>query len=200
MAGSAYIFKKNANDTWTQIQKLITSSRDSLDRFTGQGSDSISMNNNKDLLCISAPFDKLNNTYTGFVYFFIKGTDSNGNELWTEDQTKTIKGEDEPNVAGFGYMIKISNDKLFVTHNYSGLIFTHNNVTYNNSGKIYYYKINGDNTVTRKDIIVQGVHQNNAPFGYNMDVDSDGNIYINSYTHDSGKGLIFGYSVTTTIE
>ncbi|MEO1623898.1 MAG: T9SS type A sorting domain-containing protein [Bacteroidota bacterium] len=98
-AGAAYVFRRNVSGGWTEVQKLVASDRDTMDRFGA----SVAMVD--DLLLVGA---KLKNgatygnliTQAGGAYLFQKNTNT---QLWEEIQV--MEASDKQGQAEFGQAV-----------------------------------------------------------------------------------------------
>ncbi len=107
-AGSAYVFKKDDDNNWTQLQKIVASDRESLDRF----GDAVAISDN--FLVVGASFqcwddegvDSISNA--GAVYVFEKESDG------TWGQMQKIVANDRSASSYFGFSVAISNSFIIV--------------------------------------------------------------------------------------
>jgi hypothetical protein len=109
-AGAAYIFKKDANNTWIQLQRILPDTRNKMDYF------GYSVCISGDYAIVGARYedhdangtDSLNSS--GSAYIFYKNED--GTDTWGL-QKKIVAG-DRKNTAQFGYAVGISGERAIV--------------------------------------------------------------------------------------
>lgn len=127
--GSAFVFKKEENDNWVEVQKLKPSNGESYSHF---GFDAVAISG--DYIAVGAKgIEVLENNarYLGLVYMY--KVDANGN--WNE--TQIVKAE---NTSEFGLGISLDNNLLLVSDPSSKV---HNGVSnISNVGKSYLFTKN----------------------------------------------------------
>lgn len=130
--GSVFIFKKDNNDVWSQVQKIKPNNSSMQSRF---GFEDISVFG--DYIAVAATGTELsenNNLYYGFVYIFKK----DGNNIWQENQIlKVSNGE-----AKFGSGIALDNNVALISAPSARV--TKNGATTSNVGKSYLFVRNAN--------------------------------------------------------
>ncbi len=155
-AGSAYVYEKDTNGDWNQIQKLSASSRNTNNKF------GYSVACSEDIIVISAYLEDIDGYEDcGTVYIFSKQTDG----TWTQKQ-KLIAPDKNTNDY-FGYSISISNNYLVIGA-YNAYVDGNNK-----AGAAYIYKQNEDETWSATQKI--SASDNNAEdyFGYSVSIDQN---------------------------
>lgn len=150
-AGAVYIFKKDGNGSWNEVQKIVGSSRSVNDGF---GS-SVAIYN--DCIIIGAPQkDKFGMDRRGAVYVFEK----DGNNQWSE--TTIIEPNDLPVGAQFGYSIDMVDDQIIIGAPYMEMIDSANTIT---CGSAFIYNYNNDIWSLHQQI-TPPTNAENQEFGY----------------------------------
>lgn len=129
---SVYLFKKDNNEVWTQVQKIKPNNSIASSRF---GYEDLAIF--EDYIAVGATSTRIlenNIWFYGAVYIFKKDNDG----IWTESQM--IK---EPEASGFGYGISLDNNLLLISAPKSKVIV--NGIRTNDVGKSYLYVRNANN-------------------------------------------------------
>ena len=101
-SGSAYVFERGENDTWTQTAKLVASDRASNDRFGISGSV------DGDVAVVGAYADNDRGTASGSAYVFQRGE----NGTWT--QAAKLLASEGRSSDFFGYSVSVSENTALV--------------------------------------------------------------------------------------
>ncbi len=102
-AGSAYIFERDTNGTWSEIQKIVASDREQGAYFGW----SIALDG--DHLVVGSNQD---NEFRGAVYVFEKG----GNDIW--NQVEKLTASNSLNGDQFGYDLDIDGNRIIIGARY----------------------------------------------------------------------------------
>lgn len=137
-AGAAYIFERNANGTWVEMQKIVASDRDNSDRF-GQ---SVAILGTTIIIGAEEHEFDLNGeneeAKAGAVYIFEKQSDG----LW--DETQKIVAPDRFNQSYFGCSVAAYGDYLVIGARGDRTDENGENIV-SNCGSVYVYKKGSDN-------------------------------------------------------
>ena len=175
-AGSAYIFERGSNGTWTEVQKIVASDRGIGDLFGNK----VSISNNYAI--VSAFWEDENSsggdslTRAGSAYIFERG--SNG--TWTEVQ-KVVASDRGANDE-FGSDISISGDYAIVGANRENDDVNGLN-TLENSGSAYIFERGSNGTWTEVQKIVASDREIYDRFGHSVSI--SGNSVIVGANHES---------------
>ncbi|MFK7933151.1 MAG: T9SS type A sorting domain-containing protein [Saprospiraceae bacterium] len=133
-AGSAYIFKKDANGDWNQLQKIVASERSNSDKFGSQvtifGDYAAVTSRQRNVM-----FNGSDVFNAGAVFLFKK----DGNDNWTE--IKRLVSEHPTSSGAFGRSIYLNNDYIIVGANQEGSDANGNNEI-SNAGAAYIFQKN----------------------------------------------------------
>lgn len=176
-AGTAYVFKREAGDVWTQVQRITSEIPASIEYF---GSD-VAISNNGEYVAVSAYF---HNSGQGEVEIYQK----QANGSWILYQN--VKPEIITKIY-FGWSMSLSNNgtRLLVGAYGESTVF-------NASGAAYMYAIDNDayrlmQTLRPSDPAVTD------NFGYMVRLDDTGaNAFVGAYKHDlmgSDSGAVYAY-------
>jgi hypothetical protein len=151
--GSAFVFKKDVNNVWSEVQKLKPTN--GMRSFFGYGDVAIY----GDYIAIGAKevehFE--NNTYyRGFVYIFKK--DVNG--IWNENQI--IKAT---NTTKFGYSLSLDNNLLLISDPSAAVYDNGTRVTGVGASYLYNRNVNGDYNLAETIIASQIITGSNIGSG-----------------------------------
>ncbi len=170
-AGAVYIFERNGNDVWNEVQKIVASDRAVQDYF---GQSALAVNGNYIAVGAYADDEDENgaNTIpsTGSAYIFER--DSNG--TWNEVQK--IVASDRAQGDFFGWSISLDGNHLLVGSNQD------NNFT----GAAYVFEKDG-NAIWNE---IQKLTASNGEAGdrFGQDIDIDGNrIIVGAHFRDIGS-------------
>ena len=107
-AGSAYIYERNGNGNWIQVQKIVASDREMADEF---GS-SVSISGNYAIIgAMGQDKDTIGGGYlnlAGAVYIFERNVNGNWNQM------QKLVASDRDSLDGFGSSVSISGDYAIV--------------------------------------------------------------------------------------
>ena len=173
-SGSAYIFERDTNGSWTQKQKLLASDPNEQDYF-GR---SVAISG--DYAIVSSYYDDDNNkTNSGSAYIFERGT----NGTWTQKQKLTASDGEENDY--FGWYVAISG-------NYAAVSSTANNSW---KGAVYIFELYTNGTWTQKNKLIGSDSANNDYLGYSLAMSEDyinaGANYNDTSGNSSGTAYIF---------
>jgi len=168
-SGAAYIFRKNADDTWAQTAKL-TASDGVISGYFGK-----SVCISGDYAIVGAPSPPWNNSNPGSVYIY----ERNSSGVW-EQCAKFTSWNGAPGVC-FGCSVSISGDNAVAGEklkNYNG----------SNSGiaHLFHRDTHGSGLWVRENRLVAGDNAVSDQFGYSISIDGDnvlsGALGDNGYT------------------
>jgi hypothetical protein len=174
-SGSAYIFKRNGDDSWVQVQKLTASDGVASDYF------GYSVSISGEYAIVGAYQDDDNGSSSGSAYIFKR----NG-ELWVQLQKSTAT--DGASSDYFGYSVSISGDDAIV-----GAYQDNDNGS--SSGSAYIFKRNGDDSWAQVDKLTPDGGAASDYFGYSVSISGEYAI-VGAYQDDdngsfSGSAYIF---------
>jgi len=193
-AGSAYIFERDFNGNWNQVQKLVASGRDTLDEFGF----SVSISGNTAIVgAYKEDEDSTGGNYllnAGSVHIFER--DTNGN--W--DQVKKINAIDREEWDWFGYSVSISGNNVIV-----GALHEDDDSTGGNNlpaaGSAYLFERDGNGNWKYAQKIVASDRATFDFFGVSVSVSGnyaivgayweDENATGGSWVHNAGSAYIF---------
>jgi len=163
-AGSAYIFQRNSNGSWSETQKLIASSRDKFDEF----GTSVGINGNA--VVVGAPSDDEDGAFnSGNSYIFEK----DGSGTWNETQRIVpldIAGGDQ-----FGYASSIQNGMVLIGSIRQEFDADGNNQLLN-SGAAYIFEKEGNGSWTQSQKLVPADRSSSTYFGISLELKGDNAI------------------------
>lgn len=198
-AGSAYLFKRDANGTWNQIQKFVAADRGEFDRFGY----SVAVNN--DFAMIGSHMDDedenggntINNS--GSVYMF----KNNGDGTWSQSQKLVASTREDDERIGFS--VTMSGNLAIAgsqwgDHDQSG----GNMLT--NAGSSYIYELDANGVWNETIKMTASDRDENDLFGTTVAVNGN-EIVVGAYLEDeddnggntvsgAGSAYIFEYSNT----
>ena len=165
-AGSAYIFERDNDGTWTEKQKLLASDAEAEDNF----GNSVALNGNFAL--VGANGESTGGSNAGSVYIFER--DSSG--TWTEKQ-KLLASDAE---AGdlFGASLAINDNFALVGANGES-------TGGSNAGSVYIFERDNDSTWTEKQKLLASDAEAKDCFGYSVAI-SDNFAFVGAYRKDAG--------------
>jgi hypothetical protein len=183
-AGVVYIYKRDANGTWNEIDRLFPSDIDRFDKF---GS-SISLENNK--LIVGSPFDDDNVISSGSAYIF----DFDGSD-WNE--TQKLTASNPASGDKFGFKVDINGNRAIISSPLSDDATAGIKV-----GSVYVFE-NDSQVWNETKILSASDMAEDDNFG--IDISLSGNrVLVGAYKNDdtalnTGSAYIFEYSPTTLL-
>ena len=171
-SGSAYIFKRNSDESWTQKAKLRASDADINDKF----GNAVSISG--DYVVIGALEDKENGIESGSAYIFKR----NANESWT--QKAKLLASDGEDYGRFGGSVSISGDDLIIGAD-------GDNDQGANSGSAYIYKRNPDESWTQKAKLLASDGTGDDRFGYSVAISGDDVVIGACQNTGTGSAYVF---------
>lgn len=157
--GSAYLFQRNTNGTWSQLKKVFSSNGQSNDNF-GQA---VAINN--DYLVVGAPSSDVGaSTNQGTVYVYYRNSSTSS---WNEEHKINILNGQSNQYIG-GSLCVEGNNILFGGRNDSK--------SSNNLGVAYYYSLKGGEWTYIKQFL-EPSGGNNYGFGSSISI-SNSNVII----------------------
>ena len=174
--GAVYVFMKDANGYWNEVQKLTASDATASDRF-GAGVD-ISSDGN--YIAIGARLADGTNTQTGQLYIFKKDVGAN---TWSEQLIISSPDQSVANIY-FARRVSISSDGTYVVA--AAQNDTTSGVT--NGGAAYVYKRTGGTWNTTPYKIVTDDVVANDYIAATVEISSDGNFIALGVERDDGVG------------
>lgn len=182
-SGSAYIFTKQANETYLQTQKLVASDGAAGDRFSW----SISISGNSSTIVVCAYLDDDKGSDSGSAYVFTQ--QANGSYLQSQ---KLVASDGAANDA-FGMSVAISEDGSTII---AGALRSIGNVSGSGSVYIFTKQANGTYIQTQKLVASDGAVDDY--FGRSATVSSDGSTIVVGAYRDDDKGLDSGSAYVFT--
>jgi hypothetical protein len=165
--GSAYIFEKNTDGTWIEVQKIVASDRDIQDGFGF----TVAISGNT--VVVGSPYDEgdENNdnalTSAGSAYIFER--DDNGN--WSEIQK--VVPTDREEFDTFGKAVSIENDNILIGAEAES---DNDNEIYN-AGAAYFYKKDNGGTWNEKQKITPNNRESFTFFGFEISINENFAIF-----------------------
>jgi hypothetical protein len=168
-AGSAYVFKRNSDDTISQIAKIQSSDIEGGDKFGG----SVSISG--DYIVVGADKYDTAGSDTGSAYLFKRVSDTNVTQI------AKLQADDASLSSYFGHSVSIDNDYIIIGAPYKN----------DDEGSAYLFKRNSDLNVTqiakiKADDIVLG-----DLFGYSVAISGDYIAVGSRYGSLSGSAYLF---------
>ncbi|NNF01568.1 MAG: T9SS type A sorting domain-containing protein [Bacteroidia bacterium] len=162
-SGSAYIFKKSSDTTWSFQQKIAASDRAVADKF-GNG---VSIYKNTLVVAASQEDEDSNglNTLSGSGSIYIFQKDSNG--IWQE--TQKLTASDRLSLANFGFSVSL--DERFLSVG-AHKMTVDTGVTPFSAGATYIFRRDSLGTYTEESKVYGSDPTLDDEFGYSVAVDS----------------------------
>lgn len=154
LSGSAYLFERDAEGVWTEIQKLTGSDSSSDDRF-GQA-----VTISGDALLIGAPYHNVAGPWSGAAYLFERGDDG----TWTE--TQKLSQSDAAWGDYFGASVSMDNDYAIV-----GAYGNTDAGTW--TGAAYVFEKNDEGDWVETEKLLASDAGGNYRFGYSVSLSGD---------------------------
>ena len=166
-AGAAYIFERDTNGNWIEIQKIVASDRSSNDRF------GFSVSISGDYAIVGAP-----ENVEGAVYVFKRSSTGN----WSEIQK--IQAADGENNDLFGYAVDISGNNIIVgAYEEEEDKFGGNNLS--NAGSAYIFTNVNDNW-SQSEKLVTSDREEDDRFGFAVSIDQNFAV-VGAYWEDDDE-------------
>ena len=176
-SGSAYIFTKQTNGSYTQTRKLVTGDGAENDQFGW----SVSISGNGNVALIGAIYDDDKGANSGSAYIFTK--QANGAYL----QTQKLVASDGAENDQFGWSVSISGDGNVAL---VGAYLDDDNGSSSGSVHIFTKQADGAYLQTQKLVASDGAE--NDRFGYSVSISGDGNVALVGADQDDDKGTESG--------
>ncbi|MEM8568477.1 MAG: T9SS type A sorting domain-containing protein, partial [Bacteroidota bacterium] len=177
-AGSAYVFKRASDGTWSEVTKLVASDRAPFDNFGA----SVAIDG--DYVIIGANFEDedVNGENTadeaGAAYVFERSND----DTWTE--VAKLVASDRANDDFFGFPVAISGDRAVVgAHQEDEDAMGENRLS--RSGSAYVFERSSDDTWTEVAKLVASDRGVADFFGISVDISGD-NVVVGAYQSEDG--------------
>lgn len=138
-SGAVYIFKRDVNDTWNEVDKLTAT-----DGIQGEwfGYD-VAIQDDRILVGAYQDYITTNgipNTH-GSVYLYLKDTNS---DSWSHQQKVIASNWQDANIHNFGISVAVSNDDLIIGNSISDEIDTNTSNPINEAGSAYMLSFDPD--------------------------------------------------------
>lgn len=177
-AGAAFIFKKNTNGSWQEIQKIVASDRDENDRF---GND-VSISGSYAVVAANQEgHDENGNNFlwfSGSAYIFEMSNDGYWNEV------QKIVASDREQEDMFGSSVSIRNDIIIIGSPQQDL-----DATRKNEGAVYTFSRNSNSNWVQSQELVHSHITDYSRFGCSVSI-SDSALVAGS-TSNQGVGVVF---------
>lgn len=167
--GSAYIFERDTNGTWNEIQKVVAKDRTVGDFFGW----SIDLDGNN--LVVGANQD---DNFTGATYIFEK----DANDVWNEAQK--IMASDASTGDRFGQSVSIDGNHIVVGAYLKS--YTAGGTTFPGVGRTYIYEQDGTGTWNQIQNIYALDKAQSDSFGFSVAVSGD-NAIVGAYLEDEDE-------------
>lgn len=171
-AGSAYIFRRNSNDQWIQIQKLVASDRAKYDRF----GESVAISEDYAIVGAAAEdhdangINKLNEAGSVYIY------ERNSNDQWIEVQKIVASDRAEGNAFGKRVAISLENE-VVVSSPYTKM----NGILV---GSVYFYRRNSSGQWIEAQKIINPNENNN--FGFAISIEEN-YVTVGAWSEDNDE-------------
>ncbi len=165
-AGAAYIYKRDENDNWYEVEKLIASDAE----VDGKFGNSVSISG--DYAIVGAPGENVSEEDAGAAYIYKR--DENNN--WYE--VEKLTSSDSQSNDFFGDAVSISGDYAIVGA-------PGENVSEEDAGAAYIYKRDENNNWYEVEKLTSSDSQSNDHFGSNVSISGDYAI-VGAYGEDEG--------------
>jgi len=183
-AGSVFVFEKQINGSWIQVQKLVNSDRAADDEF------GYSVAIDGDYIVVGARSEDEDengmNTITaaGSAYIFKRNMSS----VWNEVQ-KVVPSQ-RSIALQWGWDVEIDGNYISIgTYRDGG---DENGMNYlGNSGATYMFELNGSGVWVETQKIVASDRASNEWFAYDIDIDGDQMVIGAAGANHAGKAYIF---------
>ncbi len=177
--GSAYVFERDTNGNWNEVQKLTASDRSSSNGMEFGKSVDISDN----IIIVGAPLDSIENKkHAGSVYYYQR--DNMG--VWNE--TNKVTASDIQEKDFFGKDVAISKFASIISSS-SDFIDTNGNGYLENAGAAYVFKRNVDESWREQQKLVALDRTQDDFFGHAVSI-SDSFVVIGApYVASNESGL-----------
>ncbi|WP_179020669.1 T9SS type A sorting domain-containing protein [Winogradskyella forsetii] len=176
-AGACYIFERDSNGVWNEVQKIVSSDRDANERWgdlaTAISGDTIAIGAKKESLDDSGENEILS---SGAVYFF--QCDTNG--VWIEIQK--IVASDREQGEWFGESLSIDGNTIVVGAG-SEYLTGNTNTQY---GAVYIFEKNDIGLWVETQKMRPSYLDHQSKFGHSVAIDND-NIIVRAYRMDIGS-------------
>ena len=175
-AGSAYVFERDGNGNWTQMQKIVASDRGSGDRF------SYSVAISGTYIIVGADMEdedsrgKRNKTNSGSAYIF--ELDGSGN--WQE--VDKIVASDRAETDLFGHSVAIDGDLALIG------AYSDGHSSMGNAGSAYFFQRNGQGQWKEEQKIIASDADPSGKFGECVSLDDSYAIVSSSVEHEDESG------------
>ena len=190
--GAVYIYIKDKNGLWREVQKLTASDVTGDDLFGG----SVDISSDGNYIVIGARMahstDGLNTSNVGKVYIFKRTTGTNS---WVEQQILSSSQEDQDD--HFGRRVSISSDGTYVV-----AAAENDDEDVNNGGGVYVFKRTGNTWSTGNRLTITGVEASDHIASV-VDISDDGNFiaigvqYEDVVTaHNDNVGCVYMFART----
>ena len=176
-SGSAYIFTKQANGSYTQTQKLLASDGAETDYF----GHSVSISGDGNVALVGAYQDDDKGANSGSAYIFTK----QANGVYT--QTRKLVATDGDAYDVFGYSVSISGDGSVALVGAYG-----DRDKGGDSGSAYIFTKQANGSYTQNSKLVASDGADYDQFGISVSISSDGSVVLVGARGDSDKGAFSG--------
>lgn len=176
-SGSAYIFTKQANGNYLQLQKLVASDGAANDIF----STAIAISDDTSTIVVGAKWDDDKGSNSGSAYIFKK--QANGSYLQTQ-KLVALDGAADDYFGGF-VAISANGDTLLVSS-------TGDDDKGSNSGSTYIFTKQANGSYLQSQKLVASDGAAGDAFGFSVVISNDGSTIIVSAYRDNDKGNLSG--------
>jgi len=185
--GATYIFIKDANGSWKEVQKLTASDATTEDRF-GCGAD-ISSDGNYIVVgaYLAHSTDGNNTSNVGKIYIFKRNA---GTNTWSEQQILASSHESAEDY--FGRRVSISSDGTYVVTQAQN-----DDETVSNGGAAYVFKRTGSTWNTTPFRLISDDIAANDNIATSLEISNDGNFIALGALYESGNnGSVYMFART----
>ncbi|MBC8343126.1 MAG: T9SS type A sorting domain-containing protein [Bacteroidetes bacterium] len=181
-AGAVYIFKRNNNGKWVEIQKIVSNDRNQEDWF----GDVVDISD--DYILVGARGDDFNTLNkdslesAGAAYFFTR----NNNSYWV--QVQKVVASDRTGWATFGYSVSINGNHSIIGAAGDSLDALGGNKLAR-SGSAYFFELNTNGVWTETTKITASDREDEALFGCSVSIFGEKAV-VGAFKKSSGSNLL----------
>ncbi|MFK7971384.1 MAG: FG-GAP repeat protein [Bacteroidia bacterium] len=173
-SGAAYIFERDANGNWNEVEKLLASNKESAGYFGY----SVSISGNNAIVGASRESNS-GTTSNGAAYAFVRGANGNWSEL------QKLNASDQATNDLFGWSVSMSSDYIIIGAAYQDEGGTSDN------GAAYIFERDVSGSWTEVQKVVASDKATRDYFGYSLSV-SGGYVIVGAYNESDGTTSLNG--------
>lgn len=181
-SGSAYVFTKQSNGSYTESQKLLASDGAAQDYFGY----AVSINSDGTVIVVGAYYDDDNGKNSGSAYVFTKQT--NGSYV----QSQKLTANDGVTNDYFGFSVAVSSDSSVIIVGAYGV-----DDNGSDSGSVYVFTVQPDGSYVQSQKLTADDGAAGDYFGISLSISGDGSVVVvgaygdDDIGNDSGSVYVF---------